>query len=600
MKTAGYDIALLINERFLNQLSGALFYSGFLTINGSVDFYNGTLMLEHQVQDFRKDLSQGLAGKVEPDLQPFLLMDFRLKLTREPLIDFLQTPAGQGIRFSMGMRIYFWLWQGLELKFDADVSFTAPIYFDAHMNMIADLVHADVQELTLKYGSAMQPQMAEKLDGIVESALHMYFANHTISQPLSLPSIGGVMPEVKEYIQPGTDPAGNELGIIPISVAAIRLVSPTVMALGINLMDYAGGNPNQLSDFALNCSLAVGISEIAMQRVFSWVWTHSHFSKHFGKNGGLYLVKDDTGLTASSSGNFQVKKLDEVLGDVVAVASFITDCCARAATLGFLETEVKYKGGLFDYDFSITLKNEPKFDLLGGNLVKLYNMAFDIYLRLAFNVTVEYKVELDTSGFIPDSWTPWDDDITLHTETQRYTIFDKRIHIDNLELHDGQGKLEWDEDTQTLNLKITKIDLYWNFNSSDSPLAWIPEAIVNWVIDQLEGAIVKQIPTIAVTPKLTFDLPLIHWPLKITGRKLEITNSEAIVAADFAFEQLEKDAYPVAKYIVNVNNGEIHKIGCDAVMDTYEVHQRAYHLLSDALAQGYDGCKKCLPAFHTR
>ena len=168
MKTAGYDIALLINERFLNQLSGALFYSGFLTINGSVDFYRGTIMLEHQIQDYRTDLSQALAGKVPSDLQPFLLMDFRLKLTREPFIDFIQVPGGQSIRFAMGMRIYFWLWQGLELKFDADISFTAPMYIDPQMNMIADLVHADVQELTLRYSSAMQPQMAEKLDGIVE------------------------------------------------------------------------------------------------------------------------------------------------------------------------------------------------------------------------------------------------------------------------------------------------------------------------------------------------------------------------------------------------------------------------------------------------
>jgi len=56
----------------------------------------------------------------------------------------------------------------------------------------------------------------------------------------------------------------------------------------------------------------------------------------------------------------------------------------------------------------------------------------------------------------------------------------------------------------------------------------------------------------------------------------------------------------VPKYIVNVNNGEIHKIGCDSVMDTYEVHQWSYFLLSDALALRYDGCKKCLPAFQTR
>jgi hypothetical protein len=46
MKTAGYDVALLVNEGLLNQISGALFYSGFLTTHGSVDFYNGKISVK--------------------------------------------------------------------------------------------------------------------------------------------------------------------------------------------------------------------------------------------------------------------------------------------------------------------------------------------------------------------------------------------------------------------------------------------------------------------------------------------------------------------------------------------------------------------------
>jgi len=198
MKTAGYDIALLVNERFLNQLAGALFYSGFLTINGSVDFYNGTLMLEHQVQDFRKDLSLALEGQVDDDLKPFLKMDFRFKLTQEPMIDFVQDASGQRIRFSLGMRIYFWLWQGLEIKFDSSLLFSAPVIIDTDMNLTADLTNADIEELLLKYGSSMERPIAEKLDGIVEEALHMYFANHTIEKRLSIPSISCIVKDVED------------------------------------------------------------------------------------------------------------------------------------------------------------------------------------------------------------------------------------------------------------------------------------------------------------------------------------------------------------------------------------------------------------------
>jgi hypothetical protein len=600
MKTAGYDIALLVNERFLNQLAGALFYSGFLTVNGSVDFYNGTLMLEHQVQDLSMNLSQPLAGSVSTELQPFLKMDFRFKLTQEPMIDFIQDAAGQRIRFALGMRIYFWLWQALELKFDAAISLSAPMSIVTGMKLSVDLAHADVQELSLKYGSRMEQPMTEKLDGIVEDALHMYFANHTIEKRLEIPSIGGVIKDVDEYLVPDTDPQGKELGIIPISVDAMRVVSPTVLALGINLMGYHGGNPSQLQDFARNCSLAVGISEAAMHKVFTYVWTHSKFAKHFGDHGSMYLVKDENSLSVSQTGTFRIKKLDDFFTDVSQIAHFIEECITKGLTLGFVEASADYKGMDFNYELNVTLKNEPKFDLQGGNRVVLYNMAFNIYLRLACHVTVQYNVELDTSGWIPDDWTPWDDDISLYTETKKYTLFDLRIHLNNLELRYGQGKLVWDEPSQTLNLKVEKINLYWNFEDENSPLLELPEALVNWIIDQFEEEIVKRIPPIAVSPKLSFDLPLIPWDLKMMGHQLEISNSEAIVAADFEFEELEKSAYPVAKYIVNLNNGEIHKIGCDSVTDTYEVHQRSYHLLSEALAHGYDGCRKCLPAFHTR
>lgn len=602
MKTAGYDIAVLINENFLNQLSGALFYGGFMTLNGSVDFYNGRINLEHQTQAYRTDLASNLSGKVASELQPFLNLDFRFKLTQEPMLDFIQgtTSGGQRLRIAMGLRIYFWLWQGLEIKFDASISASAPLFIDSKMNLVADLVNADIQEMTLKYGTGMEPQMTEKLNGIVQNALHMYFANHTICKPLAIPSISAVIKDVDDYIQPDKDPNGRDLGILPITVDTIKIVSPTVLAVGINLMGYHGGNPDQLVNFARNCSLAVGVSETCMFKTFHYVWTHSAFVKQFGSNANMMLVKDYNSLTVAQSGTFKVKLLDEFFDSVTEIASAVATITTKALTGGFLEASVDYQGMDFKYDMAITLKNEPKFDLLGGNLVRLYNMAIGIMLHLSCNCSIEYEVDLDTSGWIPDSWTPWDDDVTLYKEKQCLTLFDSRIRIDNLELRYGEAELQWNEVKQSLEIQITKINFYWNFNNPGSPLHGLPGKLINWITDILEEEIVKHIRPIAVTPSLSFDLPILPWPLQMTGRSLEITDSEAIMAADFGFKQLEKGKYPVAKYIVNINNGEIHKIGCDSVTDTYEVHQRGYHLLSEALNLGFDGCHNCLPAFHKR
>ena len=89
----------------------------------------------------------------------------------------------------------------------------------------------------------------------------MYFANRPLRSAWPSRASAVSSRRLKTTSCRETDP-GNELGIIPVSVDAMRVVSPTVLALGINLMDYHGGNPDQLHDFARNCSLAVGVSEV--------------------------------------------------------------------------------------------------------------------------------------------------------------------------------------------------------------------------------------------------------------------------------------------------------------------------------------------------
>ncbi|UWG95864.1 hypothetical protein LPY66_13180 [Dehalobacter sp. DCM] len=602
MKTAGYDIALLLNERFLNQLSGALFYSGFFTINGWVDFYQGSLSLEQAVMDYEKELAAELTGKIPEEVLSYLKMAFRFKLTREPVIDFAVGADGQGqcLRVAAGMRVYFFLWDGLEIKFDIDMAFRTGLQIDSELNLVADLKNGVIDELTIKYGKAMEADMTLKLSAIVEKAVHLYFANHTICKRLELPSLSTVVKDVTDYIQPDHDENGNDLGIIPVTVDAIQVVSPTVLALGINLMGYKGGNPTLLHDFARNCSVAVAVSETAIFKVFSYVWQHSQCVKSFGSDGSMCLVKEADSLTIAKAKTLKIKKLDDFFSDVSQIGSYVQKLISKGLTAGFVESSIEYRGMNFQYALAVKLKNEPKFDLLGGNKIAIYNMAFEIFLRLACRCTIKYETNLDTSGWIPDSWTPWDDDVVLYQETKTYTLFDLRIFLKNLELRYGEGLLVWNEKKHALEMEITKINLYWDFEKPESPLFGLPERLINWIMDQLEDDIVKKLPKITVTPSLRFNLPIIPFALQMKGRKLEITNSEAVVAVDCQFNELQKDIYPVAKYIVNTNNREIHKIGCDSVTDTYEVHQRGFHLLGDALNLGYDGCKNCLPAFHKR
>ena len=124
MKTSGYDIALLINQSLLNRISGALFYSGFLTTNGSVDFYTGKISVKNNIKNIYEELSLALKDKVPDELRNFLKLDFRFKPTHEPYIDIL---GDHEIRLGITLRICLWLWEGLEIKFDASLVVTCGI-----------------------------------------------------------------------------------------------------------------------------------------------------------------------------------------------------------------------------------------------------------------------------------------------------------------------------------------------------------------------------------------------------------------------------------------------------------------------------------------
>jgi hypothetical protein len=288
----------------------------------------------------------------------------------------------------------------------------------------------------------------------------------------------------------------------------------------------------------------------------------------------------------------------------------------RITTLGFMESEINYLGADFKYDLNIHFKNQPTFDILAGNRVMIRNMGLKIFIRLQMYVSYELVLKVDTSGFIPDECTPWEDDIPISKERYTVKVFDIGVPINDLRILKCIGKIELKEDPNVLECKVEDLELSLNGFVPEQCLFWgLPADIRDSLVSLYKKKLIEAIPPIIVSPKFTFDLsdvsksipsgkkgkaPEIPWKLHVDAKKLEITDSEAIVAADVYFDELQKEIFPVPKYVVNVNNNEIHKSGCDSIFDTYEEHQRGYYLLNDALNKNYDGCKKCLPAFHKK
>lgn len=554
MKTAGYDIVLLLNDDFLNQVSGALFYNNFLTFNGK--------------KDFRDTLAPDKLNKIPVTLRDFLEIRYRFKLLYEPYITF---SANNKVVISAKLRVYIWMLQGLEVKFDAGLTIESPIAIDSvKKEFTINLKTTDIKEFNINYGYTANENVSLQLDDIFENALHAYFNDPGKTFSIALPSINAKLPYVNNTI--------------PIDIKAVKTVNSSLV-IAANLFGYNGGVENDLSEFVKNCNVGLAISETAMKKVYDFFWENTTWDKRFHK-----------------SDSFKIALVDKALDIVTKITNFIMSTSVKIATLGFIDTEMDFISSDIIYSLDIDFRTKPAFDIQDGNRVRIYNLGVDLMVRLKMFATFDYTVSFDTSGAIPDKCTPWEDDIILEKERKTVLVFDLGVPIKNLKLKNCVGKLSINEEKKHIECKVEELDInIYDYVDATCAFLGLPESIRTKIIDGMKKKVIDSIPPIVLSPTVfELDIKLIDWKVNIEGRKLTISNDEAIVGAYLYFKELQNNIHPVPKYIGNFNNMEVHRAGCDSILDTYETHQHGYYLLQNALKNNYDGCKKCLPAFHKR
>jgi hypothetical protein len=554
MKTAGYDIVVLLNDDFLNQVSGAMFYNNFLTFNGR--------------KDFTPSLTPDKLSKIPVSLRSFLEIRYRFKLLYEPYISFSDNNR---VKISAKLRVYIWILDGLEIKFDAGLTLETPISIDAiNKQFKINLNTTDIKEFDINYGYSATQNISLQLDNIFEGALHAYFNTNNTSFSIALPSINAQLPYVN--------------GKIPIDIKAVKTVNSSLV-IAANLFGYNGGVQNDLSEFVKNCNVGVAISEVAMKKVYDFFWEKTTWDKRFQKGDF-----------------FKINMVDKALDFITNLVNFIMSTSVKIASLGFIEANMDFISSDFYYSLDIDFRSKPAFDIQDGNRVRIYNLGVDLMVRLKMFATFDYTVELDTSGPIPDKCTPWNDDIVLSKERKTVLVFDIGVPIRNLVLRNCIGKLYINEEKKCLECKVEELDInIYDYVDATCAFLGLPEFIRNKIVDGMKKKVVESIPPIVLSPTIfELDIKLIDWKVNIEGRKLTITNHEAIVGAYLYFKELQNNIHPVPKYIGNFNNMEVHRAGCDSILDTYETHQHGYYILNNALKNNYDGCKKCLPAFHKR
>lgn len=561
-KSAYYDAVVVINERLINEASAALFYNNFLTFNGEMDFRKGPLALPADVQ-----------AKIPDTLNSFLMVKYRCKLLQEPMVNF---NANKTMSLQAVLRLYIWMMDGLELKFDAHLKVSAPLDFGMKDDNQIAISFKDCSIDELRIGLKGSGIDVDNFDVVktFRGAITAYMKNE--AKPIVFK-----LPVFSTYL-PGTiATAGNEFNV---RIAAVRPISEQELAVAFNFFDHVGGSPEKLQPFAPNSNVAIALSNKAMLDVYDFFWNHFEAEKCFG------LTK-----------TFEINVVNQIAEFGFKVQNLVMKAALDILTLGFIEHEQEFEKIEFICDVDVDIKTKPSIQFLTGNLVRVTNIGAGIKVGVKAILYYTNITKVDTSGAIPDKCTPWDDDIVISKKRVRKEIFNVRIGLKNTSVKSCSGELYLDEEDNAIKLKIKEFVL-GNIFASNCPVHKFGDVIITWLVNHIaEHMILPKLPSFTLSPSIiNVEIPGVSEPARIEGRKLKINPNESIIAANVSFEKFRTITEPMPKYVGNRNTMEVHRLGCDCIYDTYETHQRGYYSLQKALCEGYDGCQKCLPGYHRR
>lgn len=560
-ETAGFDAVIIVNEKLINEASAALFYGNFLTINGELDFAKGSMALPKDVLD-----------KVPSTLVDFLRVRYRCKMLYEPMIDF---KSDKSMTMTAMLRLYVWMMDGLELKFDASLSVSAPLNFSMNCDdqISIPFTQCKVDELKIKLKGSETDVANINVVSLFSKAIDGYLKNTERALTIKLPTFSTYLPYTNQVPQ-------NKFNI---NIAAVSVIDNQQLAIAFNFLGHTGGNKDALRAFAPNSNLAVALSKKAMLDTYDFFWNHTNWNKY-----------------VNFTTTFEIDLVSKIVDYGFDLQSFVTNLATSLATLGLINVDYDFEKVEFLFNFRTNLIEQPKIDLINGNLVEVSNIGNGIALSLAADVHYVRKIEVDTSLGIPDKCTPWNDDIVISKKHCTHRLFNLCIGMRNSSIKNCSGELYLDEEDQAIKVDINKVT-FGKVMTDDCSLRSLGEDVVRWLMNKLTGFVVPKIPPIVVSPSIVkLDIPNINSPLTIEGRKLDISSDRVVAGAYLSFDKMKTITEPMPKYVVNTNTKEVHRIGCDCIMDTYETHQRGYYSLQKALSAGFDGCKKCLPAYHKR
>lgn len=536
MATGNFDILVQLHEKALNKSLAMVFYSGMLKIEDTYE----------------------VDSDLPSSMKPFTTFDYEVSLDNEPFVDF----RGEDeifLRFSASLDLT--VLSGIKLKFSIGFYARSMVRFDiGKRKMYFELYEAKITDIRINSKYHMSHKFKTKLNFIIHEIIDEYFKNEIKELDIPIALDGLTLPFMPE----------GDVYKLPIGKVEAKILDNKVMCVGISLF-HNNGSLTGINNLTQGKDCYIAISEDAVLKTFDFWWKNTTFDKK------------------------QTFDLQVDIGFANPIADSV-DGAIRIATLGFLQRETDYENVELNYGGTVTIQEMPGLDFRNDDLVEISNLIFlaDVYADVYADVT--RKTDFDTSSFIPDHWTPWEDDITIKKIDENRKIVDMKNTF-ALHVNKAQGKLTINEDNN-LAVKVTEADFKIEFNKKGATFSdntWAKLMVF------LKDKILEKIPPIVISPSLILAKKNIYgFTLGLSDTSLSISDKEVEFATNVVVNELKSQKVAVPIYIANKETNVVHMLGCHFISDINIDDREGFFVMYEALAEGYKACNNCLKAYNIK
>jgi hypothetical protein len=535
---AGPDLYLEIDESVLNETLAAAWQTGLASYAGKLSF----------------------ADMAPPSLTPYAEVAFRVTLNGEPLIDMRQPKQ---VFAHCDAKLELLVLTLVPLTFDLAFHVETEATLDASLKEVSFTpVAVGIDRLVIRDQIKVTDEFLKTLNTMLSTALLAYVGSAETTISLPKISIDVPLPLVP-------DGPGNRM---PVALSECAVLDNKRLAVGVIFLTDTVPVIPQIPA-ASTAPIFISLRQQAMRDVLDFWWNKVDWS----------IPIPFTGTMPLNASQF-----------VNQARSILT----RLVTLGFLQREEDISNMVLAYTGQVYLLSKPDLLFTAPDAVGVGNLSLKVVLDVRITADVTEKLFLDTSSVIPDTWTPWTDDIKLSEKSGSQEIIHLQQTVE-LSLLEAAAALAVQADGN-LALKVQKADLALEFGNE-----WyqnLPESLLNGLLKFFNQKIIDHLPPLVIAPAVVLkNVKAAGLTPVVTPRLFQVCAAgsglygEATVAFATGFDVAElAGKVPVPGYIANRRSHRVHRVTCAVIKDIRPEHREGYFVLHEALRDGYRSCQECL------